>query len=173
MSDSDYILFYSNKCLHSKELLNLLYKDVQLNQKFTKINIDNQNIKIPPYVKSVPTAIVTVNGKANLMVGSAIFKWYNQIHTKTVETQGIMDWDPHTMAGYSDGFSYLSDNSDVMKKSFSFVNENNTITTPDEKNYSNDGETGSKNKPKTELENQYETFMNSRKFDVPNTMPRL
>jgi hypothetical protein len=37
MSEGDYILFYSNRCLHSKELLNLLYKDVELNQKFTKI----------------------------------------------------------------------------------------------------------------------------------------
>ena len=67
MSESDYVLFYSNKCLHSKELLNLLYKDVQLNQKFTKINIDNPNIKIPPYVKAVPTAIISVNGKPNFI----------------------------------------------------------------------------------------------------------
>jgi hypothetical protein len=60
-----------------------------------------------------------------------------------------------------------------MKKSFSFVNENNSITTPDEKNYSNDDEKGGNNKPKTELENQYETFMNSRKLDVPASIPRL
>ena len=73
MSD-DYILFYSNKCLHSKELLNLLYKDVELNQKFTKINIDNTNVKIPPYIKAVPTAIVTNNGEPSLLVGSNIFK---------------------------------------------------------------------------------------------------
>jgi len=172
MSDSDYILFYSNKCLHSKELLNLLYKDVQLNQKFTKINIDNPNIKIPPYVKAVPTAIVTINGKPNLMVGTAIFKWYNQIHSKAVEVQGIQDWDPHTMAGYSDGFSYLADNSDVMKKSFSFVNENNSITTPDEKNYSNEGD-NKKNQPKTQLDNDYESFMNQRKFDVPASIPKI
>ena len=39
------------------------------------------------------------------------------------------------MTGYSDGFSYL-ENPDVMKKSYSFLNDgNNSITTPDEKNY--------------------------------------
>jgi len=65
MSESEYILFYSNKCLHCKELLTLLYKDVELNQKFTKINIDNNGIKIPPYVKAVPSAIITINGKQN------------------------------------------------------------------------------------------------------------
>jgi hypothetical protein len=172
MGDSGYILFYSNKCLHSKELLNLLYKDVELNQKFTKINIDNQNIKIPPYVKSVPTAIININGKPNLMVGSTIFKWYNSTHSKVVESQSIQDWDPHTMTGYSDGFSYL-ENSDVMKKSFSFLNDNNSIITPDEKNYTNDGDNGKKNQPKTKLDNDFESYMNQRQMEVPASVPRL
>ena len=43
MSDGDYILFYSNKCLHSKEFLTLLLKDPELNKKFMKVNIDNKN----------------------------------------------------------------------------------------------------------------------------------
>ena len=77
---NDYILFYSNRCLHSKELLNLLYKDVELNQKFIKINIDNPNVKLPPYVKSVPTAIVPNDGQPSIMVGSNIFKWYQETH---------------------------------------------------------------------------------------------
>lgn len=171
MSNSDYILFYSNKCLHSKELLNLLHRDVELNQKFTKINIDNANIKIPPYVKSVPTAIITSNGEPSLLVGSQIFKWFNQRHAKVVETQVIQDWDPHTMAGYSDGFSYLTE-SDVMKKSFSFINDNDSITTPDGKNYSNES-TKEQDQPKTKLDNDYESFMNQRKFEVPTGTPRL
>ena len=173
MSDGDYILFYSNRCLHSKELLNLLYKDVELNQKFTKINIDNPNIKIPPYIKSVPTAIIPNNGKPSLMVGTNIFSWYNQLHSKKVETQGILDWDPHTMSGYSDGFSYLTNTSDVMKKSFAFLNDSDTIITPDEKNYSNDSKGGDRNQPKTALDNDYEKFMNQRKYDVPTAPPRL
>jgi hypothetical protein len=168
MSD-DYILFYSNKCLHSKELLNLLYKDVELNQKFTKINIDNSNIKIPPYVKAVPTAIITLNGQANLLVGSAIFNWYKQKHNKVVEQKGISDWDPLTMSGYSDGFSYLT-NESVMKRGFAAINDVNSIVTPDEKNYSNDD---NKNQPKTKLDNDYENFMNKRKFDVPAPPPKI
>jgi hypothetical protein len=171
MANSDYILFYSNKCLHSKEFLNLLYKDNELNQKFTKINIDNTNVKIPPYVKAVPTAIVTNNGEPSLLVGSNIFKWYNQRHTKIVETQGILDWDPHTMSGYSDGFSYLENSNDVMKKSFAFIKDDDNIITPDEKNYS-DGSKNS-NQPKTELDSQYENFVNQRKYEVPASTPRL
>ena len=171
MSNSDYVLFYSNRCLHCKELITLLSKDVNLNQKFTKVNIDNANIKIPPYVKSVPTAIVSANGQPSLLVGSQIFNWYNQSHSKTVESQGILDWDPHTMTGYSDGFSYLSEKPDVMKKSFSFISDNDSITTPDEKNYS--GEKSERDQPKTELDNDYEKHMNQRKFEVPVSMPRL
>jgi hypothetical protein len=147
MSD-DYVLFYSNKCLHSKELLSLLVKDVSLNQKFTKINVDNANIKLPAYIKSVPTAIITINGRPNILVGSNIFKWYQETHKKAVESQSILDWDPHTMSGYSDGFSYISTN-DVMKKSFAFLNDNNSIITPDEKNYS--AQNDDKNQPKTEM----------------------
>lgn len=171
MGDNEYILFYSNKCLHSKELLNLLYKDVDLNQKFIKINIDNPNTKIPPYVKSVPSAIITTNGQPNLMVGSAIFKWYNQKHAKTVESNGIQDWDPYTMTGFSDGFSYLT-NPDVIKKSFAFISDNNSIITPDEKNYSNDS-SNSKNQPKTKLDNEFENYMNQRKYEVPASIPKI
>lgn len=170
MSNGDYILFYSNKCLHCKELLTLLSKDVLINQNFTKINIDNTNIKIPPYIKSVPTAIITSNNEPSLMVGSQIFKWFNSLHAKTVESQGIQDWDPHTMAGYSDGFSYLQ-NADVMKKSFSFINDNNIIVTPDEGSYS--GNENTKDKPKTKLDSDYENFVNNRNLDVPNPAPRL
>jgi len=163
MSD-DYVLFYSNKCLHSKELLSLLVKDVSLNQKFTKINVDNANIKLPAYIKSVPTAIITINGRPNILVGSNIFKWYQETHKKVVESQSILDWDPHTMSGYSDGFSYISTN-DVMKKSFAFLDDNNAIITPDEKNYSTQDD--SKNQPKTELDLDFENIVNRRKSEVP------
>lgn len=172
MSNSDYILFFSNKCLHSKELLNLLSKSVDINQKFKKINIDNQNIKIPPYIKSVPSAIVPQDGSPSLLVGKKIFDWLNQFNKQNSqnEGQGIMDWDPCTMSGYSDGFSYL-ETDDVMKKNFSFINENNSISTPDEKNYS--GNESNKNQPKTQLDNDYENFMNQRTSDIPNAPARL
>jgi hypothetical protein len=176
MSDTEYILFYSNKCLHSKELLTLLYKDVELNQKFTKINIDNPNIKIPPYVKAVPSAIITTNGQPNLIVGSAIFKWFNQRHSKTVESQGIQDWDPHTMTGFSDGFSYLVEK-DAIKRSFSFINDNETISTPDPESYLNgsnsNGNTTKNDMKKVQFDQEYEQFMNQRKHEVPASIPKL
>jgi hypothetical protein len=178
MGDSEYILFYSNKCLHCKELLTLLYKDVELNQKFTKINIDNTGIKIPPYVKAVPSAIITNNGQPNLMVGNAIFKWFNQRHSKTIETQSISDWDPQTMSGFSDGFSYLENNNPVIKRSFAFVSDNISISTPNPETYTDnrDSNSGTNTKgdlKKKQFDNEYETFMNQRKNEVPSSIPRL
>ena len=108
------VLFYSNKCIHSKEFLNMLYKDNNLNNQTTKVNVDNPNIKLPPYIKSVPSLIINENNKPNLLVGSKIFDWYNQKHKQNISNDTIMEWDPCTMSGYSDAFSYL-ENEDVNK----------------------------------------------------------
>ena len=77
------------------------------------------------------------------------------------------------MTGYSDGFSYLTENSDVMKKSFSFITDSDGIITPDEKNYSSDGNKGDKTQPKTKLDGDFESFMTQRKFDVPASIPKI
>ena len=171
MSKENYVLFYSSRCLHSKEFMQLLYKDSDLNQKFTKVNIDNKNIKIPPYIKAVPSIIVQDGGQPNLLVGSKIFDWYNNMHKKNVVQNSIEDWDPCTMTGYSDGFSYL-ENSDVMKKSYSFLSDsNNSITTPDEKNYGQEQQSSSQ--PKSKLDMDYENYMSSRSNEVPAAPQRL
>lgn len=174
MSD-DYLLFYSNKCLHSKDFLTILSKDVKLNQKFTKINIDNKSIKLPPYVKAVPSAIITVNGQPQLLVGTAIFKWYAETHKKVVAQQEekILDWDPMAMTGYSDGFSYLDNASDPQKKSFAFLGGNDgSIYTPDEKSFGTNDDKKSGG-AKTELDINYEKLMNNRNHEVPNAPTRL
>ena len=69
MSNKNLVLFYSNKCIHSKEFLTLLVKDTNLNNLTTKVNVDNPNIKLPPYIKSVPSLIINENNKPNLLVG--------------------------------------------------------------------------------------------------------
>ena len=176
MSD-DYLLFYSNKCLHSKDFLTILSKDIKLNQKFTKINIDNKSIKLPPYVKAVPSAIITVNGQPQLLVGTAIFKWYAETHKKAPEQQqqqnAILDWDPMAMTGYSDGFSYIDNSNDPQKKSFAFLGGNDgSIYTPDEKSFGGNDDKKSGG-AKTELDLNYEKLMNNRNHEVPNAPTRL
>lgn len=170
MSSKNLVLFYSNKCVHSKEFLTLLHKDTNLNNQTTKVNVDNPNIKLPPYIKSVPSLIVNENNKPNLLVGSKIFDWYNKKHKQNISTDSIMDWDPQTMSGYSDGFSYL-ESEDVMKKSYSFISDNESINTPDESNY--DSNSSKSGQVKSQLDNDYESFMSSRSNDVAAPIQRL
>jgi hypothetical protein len=171
MSKQNLVLFYSNKCIHSKEFLNLLYKDAELNNQTTKVNVDNPNIKLPPYIKSVPSLIINENNKPNLLVGSKIFDWYNQKHKQNISNDSVMDWDPTTMTGYSDGFSYL-ESDDVIKKSYSFLDNDQKINTPDESNYDS-GKSGNSGPEKTQLDNDYERFMASRSNDVAAPIQRL
>lgn len=170
MNNNNLVLFYSNKCMHSKEFLNLLYKDNSLNNQTTKVNVDNPNIKLPPYIKSVPSLIINENNKPNLLVGKKIFDWYNQQHKQTISKESIMDWDPQTMSGYSDGFSYL-ENNDVMKKAYSFIDDNDKINTPDESNFENNS--SKSGQVKSQLDNDYENYMSQRSNDVAAPIQRL
>jgi len=148
----------------------MLHKDVNLNEKFLKVNVDNSSIKLPPYVKVVPTVIITANGKPNLLEGTQIFKWFNDTHQKEVQNQNIMEWDPLSMSGYSDNFSYI-DNNEMMKKSFSEINEEIKISTPDDTQYSGEGK--KKDSAKNEFDSNYEQFMNQRKVEVPGGVARM
>ena len=77
------------------------------------------------------------------------------------------------MSGYSDGFSYLSNGSDAQKKSFAFLSENNiSIYAPDEKSFG-DGDSKKTGSVKTELDSNFEQYMNQRKYEVPNAPNRL
>ena len=171
MSKQNLVLFYSNKCIHSKEFLSMLHKDADLNNNVTKVNVDNPNIKLPPYIQSVPSLIVNENNKPNLLVGSKIFEWYNQKHKQNISNDSVMDWDPTTMTGYSDGFSYLGSD-DVIKKSYSFLDNDQKINTPDESNYDS-GKSSNNGPEKTQLDNDYERFMASRSNEVAAPIQRM
>jgi hypothetical protein len=82
------------------------------------------------------------------------------------------------MSGFSDGFSYLENNNPVIKRSFAFVSDNISISTPNPETYTDnrDSNSGTNTKgdlKKKQFDNEYETFMNQRKNEVPSTIPRL
>lgn len=173
MSQNDYILFYSMKCLHCKELLVLFEKDPELNRKFIKVNIDTRGTNIPKYIKSVPSAIIPLNGRSSLLVGKNIFKWYEDTHKVNVESNEIMDYDPMGMTGYSDNFSFLTD-LNPLKKAYAFLDENfggvsNIVDQRDVSNSSKEKET----EKSKELSAAFEKMMNARKHEVPQPIARL
>lgn len=170
---SEYVLFYSNKCLHSKELINLLYKDQDLFSKFVKVNIDVSKVKIPPYIKSVPSAIIPINGIPKLLIGTQIFNWYNENHTKTLENNQINEYEPSTMSGYSDNFSYLDNGTCPMDKSYLYLNkmEQCSIITPDDNNSDKNKKLDENNK--TQFDYNLEKYVMQRNNDITNGINRI
>ena len=117
----EYLLFYSKNCIYSTDFVNKLYKNQNLYKKFILINVNNKNIKIPKFVKSVPSILITENNNRELLVGSQVFDWLKN-KTAVIEKEDIQNWDPITMSGYSDSFSYLENDNSAMEN-YSFRNE--------------------------------------------------
>lgn len=116
---SKYYIFYSELCKYCEEFLTELHKkNLDLYRSFDKICIDNKNIKIPQYVKEVPSIIIPINGKNNLLAGNAAFNWLKQLKSASIpgsastesSSAGPSEYDPYTMSGFSDNYGYYDKN---------------------------------------------------------------
>lgn len=66
------ILFYSNYCTYSKEIINNISK-TPLNENMLFVCVDDSNIQLPPFITSVPT-IYLINDK-KIVIDEAIPEW--------------------------------------------------------------------------------------------------
>ena len=69
------LLFYSNYCLHSSNLLNSISK-TSLNQKVLYICIDDSKIKVPSFITRVPSVFLVKQKK--VLVEDEINQWIQQ-----------------------------------------------------------------------------------------------
>jgi len=69
------ILFYSNYCTYSKEIVNNVSK-TPLNDKMLFVCVDDNNIQLPPFVTSVPT-IYLINDK-KIVTDESIPEWIKE-----------------------------------------------------------------------------------------------
>jgi len=119
--NQNYLVFYSKQCRHSEEFLNQLHRNnIELYKQFKQINIDNKSVKLPNYIKIVPTIIIpTSSGKNTMFAGNDVFKWLDSISQQKVQQTkqsqsnningmtsntmggGITDFDPFQMGGFS------------------------------------------------------------------------
>ena len=166
--ETEYLLFYSKNCIYCTDLMNKLYKNQNLYKKFILINVNNKNIKIPPFVKSVPSILVTEGNNRDLLVGSQVFDWLKN-KTEVEVDKSIGNWDPVTMSGYSDSFSYLDEGNTAMEKNYSFLGKKAIgINTPSE----GSNIKTSSNQPKSKVDMAYEQLVQSRKLDAPKPITR-
>jgi hypothetical protein len=77
------ILFYSNYCQHSKEVLGLLTKKNMTDQ-FTFVCVDNTTLKLPNFVQSVPL-ICTTNRE--ILGDTDVFNYLNQFQEQTTDIE--------------------------------------------------------------------------------------
>ena len=101
-----YTLYFSEKCKFSMKFINQLKTNQDLFKKCRKIEISQVRGQIPPYIKSVPSLIVTTNGQSSLLVNKDLFLWLNSktaSQNPSHQPQGgngqILDWDVCAMGG--------------------------------------------------------------------------
>ena len=199
------LLYYSNRCKHSNDVLQLIQAH-NLHNHFNLLDIAKN--QVPNYIKSVPSLLIPKgNGEADLLVGSNLFKWINnsflnkqmpqqqqqnfvqetngkkQINHEALNKQAasnlaknekkdISDYEPGTMNGFSDNFSFLSDDGPI-DHNFSFLGGGNSIPGNkqlpfEERQSSSDVNNQQK---KNEMDKAYEQMMSARTNDAAIPAP--
>jgi len=135
-ADNQYILYYSNFCINSKEFMSILSKSA-LHSKFIKINVSTSSF--PSIIKSVPTIIVPNN--QNPLVGIEVFNWLETQsgQGKSELNEDISSYSCEMDSNIGDNYSYLgsSDKNQPMEHSFYFISrEEQKIQTPSEESFS-------------------------------------
>ena len=78
---SNSVLFYSNKCQHSKKALDIINKN---NINIKLVSIDDKNVKLPSFLKVVPTIIQQGNDRP--LEGDFVFKWLERSKSQNTNT---------------------------------------------------------------------------------------
>lgn len=173
----EYILYYSERCKFSNNFLTKIKTNPKIFNSMTKIEISKTRRPIPPYIKSVPSLLITSNGQTNLLVNKNLFDWCNANSQSSQGSGGggggggIMDWDPMAMSGgsYSDTFSFI-DNNNATEKNFSFLDTSTQqINCPQDDSQYAKGEDYNK-KP---INQDLEKLMEQRRQDVPSGPARI
>ena len=149
------ILFYSNFCNHSKELLRTINQN-PIKNSLIFVCVDDRNIQIPPFIKVVPTIYLTNN--KSILTNNEITNWINQ-HGKQ-ENEDILAYNGSNMASMSTNFSFLEEGNDLISSQYTLINDSETINTPKELN--------SENSHNSELSKDFERLQNLRNNDAFN-----
>ena len=187
------ILYYSKECKHSRQILSTFAKNSQILNKFDLVDIA-QNAP-PKYITAVPSLLIPKdNGEADMLVGKSVFDWLNNLlqqnsnqqqqHQQQQQQQqaphqqqpsgGISDFDPCTMNGFSDNFSFLGDgNAKPIDHNFSFLGGgDDNLINPSQVQNSGGGMGSDNDGKKSDMERAFEQFKNSRDNDIPQPIRR-
>tara|TARA_B100001027_G_C16103372_1_gene257132 strand:- start:127 stop:642 length:516 start_codon:yes stop_codon:yes gene_type:complete len=160
------IIFYSNFCTYCKEIINQISK-TPINDNILYVCVDDENIQLPNFIKAVPT-IYLVSQK-RIVVDDAIPKWIEE-KLSTSESNGndeLQAYFGQCDSSFGSSFSSL-DNSEqkpYVSSSFTFIGDEQKITTPEESSSNNNNSMQNNSFMKDSLTNDYEKLQNSRNND--------
>ena len=163
MSKKD-IIFYSNYCTYSKEIINQISK-TPINDNIIYVSVDDENIQLPPFIKAVPT-IYLVNDK-KIVVDEEINDWIKSKISKPVDDT-LQPYFGTCDNSYSSACSSI-DNKEMKPfiSSYTFLGDEQKIETPKDGNNSQGSKGSSQGSSQNSyasnsLSQKYEQFQNSR-----------
>ena len=157
------IIFYSNFCTYSKEIINQISK-TPINDNILYVCVDDENIQLPNFIKAVPT-IYLVNQK-RIVVDESIPKWIEEQLSQSSASESnneLMAYFGECDSSFGSSFSNLdnSENKPYSSSSFTFLGDEQKINTPEESN-TNSNSNLNNNFNSSGVTNEYEALQNAR-----------
>jgi len=122
------IIFYSNYCEYSKEILDKL-RNGNILDNMIEVCVDDNNIRLPPFVTAVPTIYLT--DKQSIVVDENILEWIDSLAPKAP----MQELGAYMSGGLGDGFAFLEDGADNSALStLTFLDQDVSIPTPNDAN---------------------------------------
>lgn len=183
---SNYYLFFSNNCEHSKKIVHML----NCSSMTTKMNmccIDDLNLQIPQFITTVPSLYIK-SQQPQLLQNQQLFDWVisqttqkkqqQQTNNNKNDESGIMAYHREEFGGnFSDNYSFISDNDKTTKPlshAFEFLGDSSNYVPPSQ-NLNGGGNSSSNNKrnEKADLMNKaYEDLVAQRNSEMNNGRPQ-
>ena len=160
MTDNNlkHLLFYSNYCNFSNEIYQTIIK-YNLKDDFHLLNISKTKYNIPSIITSVPTLLL--NDKKTLYQNNELEQFIQELYKKKSENDVIpcSDYTQHFSSVYSSWDETNNINDEYNQ--FGFINDTNSIITPEEEQSNN-------NLNNSSLSEKMNTYQESRNIDIQN-----
>lgn len=160
MTDNNlkHLLFYSNYCNFSNEIYQTIIK-YNLKDDFHLLNISKTKYNIPSIITSVPTLLL--NDKKTLYQNDDLEQFIQELYKKKSENDVLpsSDYTQHFSSAYSSWDETNNINDEYNQ--FGFINDTNSIITPEEEQSNN-------NLNNSSLSEKMNTYQESRNLDIQN-----
>jgi hypothetical protein len=123
------IIFYSNYCEYSKEILDKL-RNGNILDTMVEVCVDDRKIRLPPFVTAVPTIYLT--DKQSIIIDEQIAEWITSLMPK--QQVQVPELGAYMGGGVlGDGFAFLDDSADNSEScTLTFLDQDVSIPTPNE-----------------------------------------